>query len=64
MSPALGDDLSDPSSLDLFNWCDSQAFADVVVDQCEFCYNLTTTQAYLANCAFFLDPSNMYACMQ
>lgn len=52
LAPALDSQLVNPDPVNLFDWCSSSAFAGVVVDQCTFCYNLTTNQAYLANCGF------------
>lgn len=50
MSPALDSQLVNADPANLFGWCGSIDFPDVVVDQCSFCYNLTTDQVYLGNC--------------
>lgn len=55
LEPALDQDLLNPTSINSFEWCASSAFADIVVDQCQFCYNLTTNQAYLGNCTLYPD---------
>ncbi|KAJ5996326.1 hypothetical protein N7499_007358 [Penicillium canescens] len=47
--PAVRTDIDDPSTSNLHSWCDDVSFADNVVNTCEFCYNLTTTQVYMAN---------------
>ncbi|KAJ5206923.1 hypothetical protein N7491_002447 [Penicillium cf. griseofulvum] len=41
--------IEDPDTSNLNSWCDTKSFADNVVNTCEFCYNLTTTQVYMAN---------------
>ncbi|CAG7923771.1 unnamed protein product [Penicillium olsonii] len=46
---ALETDIEEPSTSNLDAWCDTPTFADNVVNTCEFCYNLTTTQVYMAN---------------
>ncbi|KAF4761187.1 hypothetical protein N7455_000472 [Penicillium solitum] len=46
---AVGTNLEDPDTSNLDSWCDTPSFADNVVNTCEFCYNLTTTQVYMAN---------------
>ncbi|KAJ5308943.1 hypothetical protein N7508_004322 [Penicillium antarcticum] len=47
--PAVRTDIEDPNISNLHSWCDDVSFADNVVNTCEFCYNLTTTQVYMAN---------------
>ncbi|KAJ5096028.1 hypothetical protein NUU61_005384 [Penicillium alfredii] len=47
--PAIEFDLTNPSSFNFDAWCSTSSFADNIVNTCEFCYNLTTTQVYLAN---------------
>ncbi|KAJ5659353.1 hypothetical protein N7507_005804 [Penicillium longicatenatum] len=42
-------DLEDPSADNLDTWCNTASFADNVINTCEFCYNLTDNQVYLAN---------------
>ncbi|KAJ5949132.1 hypothetical protein N7454_000716 [Penicillium verhagenii] len=42
-------DIEDPVVGELSAWCDTTSFADNVINTCEFCYNLTTNQIYLAN---------------
>ncbi|KAJ6017819.1 hypothetical protein N7451_001198 [Penicillium sp. IBT 35674x] len=42
-------ELEDPNADNLGAWCDTASFADNVINTCEFCYNLTTNQIYLAN---------------
>jgi hypothetical protein len=58
IEPAVKVDLKDPSADNFQNWCKSTAFADNIVNTCEFCYNLTSAavnpgttggQVYLAN---------------
>ncbi|KAJ5128794.1 hypothetical protein N7448_002507 [Penicillium atrosanguineum] len=58
IQPAVEVDLLDPSANNFQNWCKSTAFADNVVNTCEFCYNLTSeavnpgttgAQVYLGN---------------
>ncbi|KAJ5824155.1 hypothetical protein N7447_006495 [Penicillium robsamsonii] len=46
---AVGTHLEDPDTSNLNSWCETKSFADNVVDACEFCYNLTSTQVYMAN---------------
>ncbi|CAG8281642.1 unnamed protein product [Penicillium salamii] len=46
---AVETDIEEPSTSNLDAWCDTPTFADNVVNTCEFCYNLTTTQVYMAN---------------
>ncbi|KAJ5333597.1 uncharacterized protein N7506_007380 [Penicillium brevicompactum] len=46
---AVGEDIQEPSISNLDDWCDSPSFADNVVNDCELCYNYTTTQVYMAN---------------
>lgn len=50
--PAAEYDIGKPDVNSLDNWCSQPSFADNVVNQCTFCYNLTTTQVYLANCVY------------
>ncbi|KAI2733978.1 hypothetical protein DTO012A8_10091 [Penicillium roqueforti] len=47
---AVETDVKSPDTSNLDSWCESPSFADNVVNTCEFCYNLTTTQVYMANC--------------
>ncbi|KAI9931007.1 hypothetical protein ASPWEDRAFT_102057 [Aspergillus wentii DTO 134E9] len=49
LSPALNNNLLSPDESTFDTLCGSTAFADNVIDTCQFCYNLTTTQVYLAN---------------
>ncbi|GFG00449.1 hypothetical protein IFM61392_01390 [Aspergillus lentulus] len=53
LSSALVYDLDDPSGVNFDTWCGASAFADNVISQCEFCYNLTSnmtdSQVYLGN---------------
>lgn len=53
LSSALEYDLDDPSGVNFDTWCGTSSFADNVISQCEFCYNLTSnmtdSQVYLAN---------------
>ncbi|KAJ5632436.1 hypothetical protein N7490_008775 [Penicillium lividum] len=42
-------EIDDPTVDNLGAWCDTTSFADNVINTCEFCYNLTTNQLYLAN---------------
>lgn len=51
LDSALEYDIKAPSALSFNTWCGTSSFADNVIDQCEFCYNLTTNQVYMANCA-------------
>ncbi|KUM65071.1 hypothetical protein ACN42_g2002 [Penicillium freii] len=46
---AVETNIEDPDTSNLDSWCDTPSFADNVVNTCEFCYNLTTTQVYMAN---------------
>ncbi|KAI2734824.1 hypothetical protein DTO013E5_4650 [Penicillium roqueforti] len=46
---AVETDVKSPDTSNLDSWCESPSFADNVVNTCEFCYNLTTTQVYMAN---------------
>ncbi|KAJ5503387.1 hypothetical protein N7463_006261 [Penicillium fimorum] len=46
---AVGTHLEDPDTSNLNSWCQTKSFADNVVNDCEACYNLTTTQIYMAN---------------
>ncbi|GFF29014.1 mediator of RNA polymerase II transcription subunit 8 [Aspergillus udagawae] len=53
LSSALDYDLDDPSGINFDTWCGASSFADNLISQCEFCYNLTSnmtdSQVYLAN---------------
>ncbi|KAK1142862.1 hypothetical protein N8T08_007296 [Aspergillus melleus] len=49
LDSSLEYDLRDPSGTNFDTWCDVSSFADNLISQCEFCYNLTTTQVYMAN---------------
>lgn len=57
IEPAVKSDIEDPNYDDLNSWCDSTDFADNVINTCEFCYNLTTNQIYLANCKHLIPTS-------
>lgn len=46
---AVEANIETPDTSNLDSWCDTPSFADNVVNTCEFCYNLTTTQVYMAN---------------
>ncbi|KAK4862502.1 hypothetical protein LT330_002635 [Penicillium expansum] len=46
---AVETNIEDPDTSNLNSWCDTPSFADNVVNTCEFCYNLTTSQVYMAN---------------
>lgn len=59
IEPAVVVELADPTANNFQDWCKSTAFADNIVNSCEFCYNLTSEavnpgttggQVYLANC--------------
>ena len=47
-------DLTTPSANNFNDWCTATGFADNVINDCEFCYNLTyqqvNPQVYMANC--------------
>ncbi|KAJ5108078.1 hypothetical protein N7456_004753 [Penicillium angulare] len=49
VQPAIQLDIEDPTVDNIGTWCDSSSFADNVINTCEFCYNLTSNQIYLAN---------------
>lgn len=51
LDSALEYDVTTPSTLNFNTWCSASSFADNVIDQCEFCYNLTTNQIFMANCS-------------
>ncbi|CAI7663438.1 unnamed protein product [Penicillium glandicola] len=57
---AVETDIRDPDTSNLDDWCDAPSFADNVVNTCEFCYNLTTTQVYMANCTYALQTIPVY----
>ncbi|KGO75667.1 hypothetical protein PITC_030190 [Penicillium italicum] len=46
---AVETNIEDPGTSNLDSWCDAPSFADNVVNTCEFCYNLTANQVYMAN---------------
>ncbi|KAJ5175205.1 uncharacterized protein N7482_001082 [Penicillium canariense] len=50
---AVVDDITIPSASNFDNWCSATGFADNVINDCEFCYNLTyqqvNPQVYMAN---------------
>ncbi|KAJ5675558.1 hypothetical protein N7462_008455 [Penicillium macrosclerotiorum] len=50
---SLETDLTNPNSDNFNNWCSANGFADNVINDCEFCYNLTygqvAPQVYMAN---------------
>ncbi|KAJ5788465.1 hypothetical protein N7457_003455 [Penicillium paradoxum] len=46
---AVKTNIDEPDTSNLDSWCRTPSFADNVVDACEFCYNMTTTQVYMAN---------------
>lgn len=43
-------DLAPPNAANFDNLCGLPSFADNAITSCEFCYNMTTSQIYLANC--------------
>jgi hypothetical protein len=49
-------DLTTPSANNFNDWCSATGFADNVINDCEFCYNLTyrqvNPQVYMANCKY------------
>lgn len=49
-------DLTIPSANNFNDWCSATGFADNVINDCEFCYNLTyqqvNPQVYMANCKY------------
>lgn len=58
IEPAVIVELEDPTANNFQDWCKSTAFADNIVNTCEFCYNLTSEavnpgttggQVYLGN---------------
>lgn len=57
LDTALEYDLKNPSGDNVDTWCGVSSFADNIISQCEFCYNLTTTQVYMANCKY---PSSIF----
>lgn len=58
LDTALEYDLKNPSGDNVDTWCGVSSFADNIISQCEFCYNLTTTQVYMANCKY---PSSIFS---
>lgn len=50
LGAALDFQLTDPVGNSLATFCGDSAFADNTVSTCEFCYSLTSQQAFLANC--------------
>lgn len=50
MSTAIEFDLQAPTSVSFDAFCGVSSFTDNLIDQCEFCYSLTSDQLYLANC--------------
>ncbi|EAW10305.1 uncharacterized protein ACLA_047740 [Aspergillus clavatus NRRL 1] len=62
LDSALEFDLVDPSGVNFDTWCSASSFADNLISQCEFCYNLTgngtDSQVYLSN---FLEAAR-YNC--
>jgi len=52
LGPALDFQLTNPVGNSLTTFCGDTAFADNTVSTCEFCYSLTSQQAFLANCEF------------
>lgn len=53
ISPAIALGLRNPNSFNFNSWCKAPSYADNVIDSCEQCYNWTSNQVYLANCAYF-----------
>ncbi|KAL2216717.1 hypothetical protein M432DRAFT_76720 [Thermoascus aurantiacus ATCC 26904] len=49
MSTAIEFDLQAPTSVSFDAFCGVSSFTDNLIDQCEFCYSLTSDQLYLAN---------------
>ncbi|KAF9888789.1 hypothetical protein FE257_008365 [Aspergillus nanangensis] len=49
LSPALQYDLDEPSGVNFDTWCGASSFADNLITECEFCFNLTATEIYIAN---------------
>jgi hypothetical protein len=52
LDSALEYDLANPSGVNFDTWCGASSFADNLISQCEFCFNLTQTEVYMANCVF------------
>jgi hypothetical protein len=50
LGPSLNFELTNPVGNSLTTFCGNTAFADNTVSTCEFCYSLTSQQAFLANC--------------
>lgn len=50
LQPALQLDLTTPDPKTYNEFCTNSAFADNSVSTCEYCYALSSEQAYLANC--------------
>lgn len=54
-------DIQNPSANNFNDWCSASGFADNVINDCEFCYNLTyqqtNPQVYMANCAYISCPA-------
>jgi hypothetical protein len=54
-------DILDPGASNFNDWCAATGFADNVINDCEFCYNLTyqqvNPQVYMANCAYIQTPA-------
>ncbi|RAH82762.1 hypothetical protein BO86DRAFT_311118 [Aspergillus japonicus CBS 114.51] len=61
LSPAFEFELLNPNQNNLRAYCATGAFADNHIDTCSNCYNLTSTQGYLANCAYVLEAMR-YEC--
>lgn len=51
MFSAIEYDLQSPNSVTFDTFCGVPSFADNLIDMCEFCYSLTSTQRFLANCS-------------
>ncbi|EAU34428.1 predicted protein [Aspergillus terreus NIH2624] len=49
LDSALEYDLANPSGVNFDTWCGASSFADNLISQCEFCFNLTQTEVYMAN---------------
>ncbi|KAL2013298.1 hypothetical protein VTN00DRAFT_823 [Thermoascus crustaceus] len=49
MFSAIEYDLQSPNSVIFDTFCGVPSFADNLIDMCEFCYSLTSTQRFLAN---------------
>jgi len=52
-------DIENPNADNLGAWCDTASFADNVINTCEFCYNLTSNQVYLANCTYLMSAAKV-----